>query len=52
MMNFRSQYFTNCDTVAGGIWIQMPATVAQYSDLKFIILGLLNNSNCSGQETQ
>ena len=38
-MNFRSQYFTNCATVAG-IWIQIPATVVQlhmYCDLKFII---------------
>jgi hypothetical protein len=40
MMNFGSQYLTNCATVAG-IWIQMPATVAQlvkYCDLKFIML--------------
>ena len=36
LMNFGSQYFTNCVTVAG---IQMPATVAQlvkYCDPKFI----------------
>ena len=41
IMNFRSQYICNCDTVAG-IWIQMQATVAQlhmYCDLKFIRLG-------------
>ena len=38
MMNFRSQYLTNCSTIwMAGIWIQMVAQLVKYCDLKFII---------------